>query len=346
MARSLAAAGEQKDDGRKLNRSGDLMLRSFAYLLAAIAIASAPVAQADEYKAKIALEDGTSFRTNPMILPTRSGICAIRNLFGDGNLIYVTRYYSPMSGMKASDECPVMIRLTGYRNVETVLHSGAVIILKRNGGREGEGSMVSMSTLNAPKDAQKAYEQGVDAMLKNKWPAAQQRFQAAVAIYPKYAPAWTDLGEVLLRQSKPEEAQAAYKQAIEADPKFVKPYVELARLAIGAGRTEEGLAIAAKGIELNSTQFPALYLYSALGHFTLNQLDPAEKAARRLIELDVNHIHPGAERLLGRILYTKGDRPGATEHLKKYLELAPNAPDKQDIQKRLEEIERASVPKQ
>jgi tetratricopeptide (TPR) repeat protein len=74
--------------------------------------------------------------------------------------------------------------------------------------------------------------------------------------------------------------------------------------------------------------------------FNLKQLDAAEKSARQTIELDPNHELPRAEHLLGTVLAAKGDRRGAIEHLRKYLEIAPKSTDAAEVKQRIAELER------
>jgi Tfp pilus assembly protein PilF len=324
----------------------ELTLRSFelGILMGILMMGSftVPVMHAEEYIAKLALEDGSSFRTNPLIIPSRSGVCVITGFFGSGTVTYRTAPGSIFNGVKASDTCPVTIHLKGYRTEEVTLRSSALVVLKRL-GEHSEGATVSLTGLNVPKGARKAYDAGVEAMIAKKWPAAQKQFESAVVIYPKYSAAWCDLGEVLQEQAKSQEARAAYGKAIEADPKYMRPYVEFTRLELSLGRNQEAAAIANQGMEQNPLEHePAIYFYSAVANFNLTQLDVAEKRVTKAIDLDTLQRIPRAELLLGRILFAKGDRSGAAEHMKKYVEISPKAPDSDDVKKIIARIESGS----
>jgi tetratricopeptide (TPR) repeat protein len=61
--------------------------------------------------------------------------------------------------------------------------------------------------------------------------AAESSFREALAIYPAYAVACSELGAVLEQQDRLREAFAAFRNAVDADPKYIKPMVQLARLA-------------------------------------------------------------------------------------------------------------------
>jgi tetratricopeptide (TPR) repeat protein len=321
------------------------MRRTAKLGVCALALASVSVAWG-QFHAKIVLEGGAPLPTTPQIIPALSDLlvpsCRIFNVFGNGNVVYAVDWRSRRTYDQATaDVCVVRIRLAGYRQAEVTLRNGAVIVLKRIG--DHEGSTVSVTTLKAPEEARKAYGQGAAAMSQKKWARAQAGFERAVAIYPDYAPAWSELGEVFLEQSKPKEARAAYERALEADPKYVKPYLQLTRLALNEGRTQDAVGIAERALELNPVEFPGIYFYYAVANYNLKRLDVAERSARRAIELDADHEIPRAENLLGSVLAAKGDQRGAIEHLRRYLAISPQATDAAEVRQRIAELERRAT---
>jgi len=339
------------------------MKRTLRTGLSVLALASAGWAQlAQQHTARIALEDGTPLTGTPEVIPmlNRQGVYACftpttdsgadpsgrLQVFGNGTVEYVVRgtasfcHGTDCLDGQATDSCPVRIRLAGYRTTEATLRQDAVIVLKRVG--DNEGTSVSITALNAPKEAKKAYESGVAAMSHQKWQVAQKDFERAVADYPQYAPAWSDLGEVFMQDLKPQEARAACEHALEADPKYLKPYQQLARLALSEGRIEDAGRITTKALALNPVEFPGLYYYDAVVDLRLKRLGDAEKSARRAVDLDSNHEVPLAESLLGTLLAAKGDRAGAIEHYRKYLQVSPNATDADAVKRRIAELEAAA----
>jgi tetratricopeptide (TPR) repeat protein len=316
------------------------MRRNVRLCVGVLALAGASLAQF-QYHAKIALEDGTPLPTTPMVTAQFTEqlqqSCRIYNIFGNGDVIYTAVSRLPPYH---TDECPVTIRLKGYQTANVTLREGAVIVLKRVGG-DHEGSTVSATALHAPPEARKAYEKGVAALSDQKWAKAQQEFERAVAAYPDYAQAWSDLGETLSQQSKSKEARAAWERAVQADPKYVKPYVQLARMALAEGRSEDASHLAERAMDVNSLEFPAIFFYHAVANLNLHHLDVAEKSARRAVELDTNHEIPRAENLLGTLLAARGDRQGAIQHLNKYLELSPKAADADKVRQLIADLARS-----
>lgn len=214
------------------------------------------------------------------------------------------------------------------------------IVLTRMGNVDG--STISMTSLNAPKDSVKAFTKGRELVKKEKYDDAQREFLKAVDGYPKYASAWYHLG--LLQMAKqPAEAEVSFQKSIDADPKFVSPYLELVLLLEKQTKWEPARDLSAAVLKMNSTDFPQVYFFNAVANFNLHDVDAAEKSAREAIRLDTRKGLPKCQQLLGLILVQKKDYAGAAEHLRAYIEMAPNAPDAADIRKQLEAYDKESL---
>ncbi len=259
--------------------------------------------------------------------------CRIHQIFGNGTVIY-SAWTDDSS--TTTEECPVEIRLEGYRTVRTMLRDGVVVVLKRRG--ESEGVMTPASSVNAPKAAVKAYGKGVEALRKGKWAEAQQYLESAVALYPDYAQAYSDLGEALEQQKKPMEAQEAYGKALALSPKYLKPYAQLARLAIAQSKPEEAIGIADRAIKLSPVEFPSIYYYRALAYRQLQRLQEAEDSIKQAIGFDVDHQLIRAPYLLGVILEDKGDRAGAIQAFDEYVHQSPKPSDANDVRAHIERL--------
>ena len=90
---------------------------------------------------------------------------------------------------------------------------------------------------------------------------------------------------------------------------------------------------------MNPQEFPELYFFYAVANINLKHFDVAEMSARRATELDNAHEIPRAEILLGTVLIAKGDRAGALEHFRKYLEIVPKAQDAEQIKRAIAQLE-------
>ena len=309
----------------------------------ALIVASACFGQ-NQYRASIVVEGGGSLPSTPLFTFPPGGWdlprCRILNAFANGVVIYEVPVDRNVADM--TDKCAVTIWLKGFQKAGVALHDGAVITLKQIG--DPEGSTVSVTALHVPKEAAKAYDKGLAAMTNGKLPDAQKEFERAVALYPEYAQAWSQLAEVLEQEARPKEAADACEHALQADAKYIRPYLQLMRLAVLEKRMEHAAALGERALKLDPVEFPGIYYYDAVANYALKHLEVAERVAREGIELDKDRQYPAAEALLGWVLADKGDARGAIDHLTKYLQLAPKAAAAPAIRERIRELERAQTP--
>ena len=211
---------------------------------------------------------------------------------------------------------------------------------------EVEGSSVSVTSMMAPKDARKAYERGLQSLLKNKPDDAVKDFERAVAAYPKYAEAWQNLGKLHAQRKSMAAARASFLKAIDADPKLVPPYVELGMMAAADANWPEAGEYLDKALKLDPVDYPVAWYTDAVAHYNLMNYDAAEKSAREAVRLDQRHTNPRAGYLLGLILAEEKDYTGAAAQLTEYVKLVPNAPDLAQVEDRLKQLEKLAGLKQ
>jgi hypothetical protein len=248
--------------------------------------------------------------------------------------------------------CELRASLAGFRS-EVVQLTGrrmfdnpdvGTIILRRLGNVEG--TTISMTSLQAPKDARKAYEKGRDILRKDKkndpkkMEQAQKEFEKAVQLYPKYAVAWFELGLMAERKEDVEGARKAYAEALSADSKYVNPYLQMALLSAKENKWQEVAETTERVIKMNPMDFPHAFFYNSVANYNLRNIDAAERSAREAVKLDTMHRIPKAQHLLGMILADKRDYNGAAEHLRGYLKFAPQAQDADTVRQQLGQLEK------
>ncbi len=246
--------------------------------------------------------------------------------------------------------CDLQAKLSGYRS-QTVSLAGrramddpnvGTILMHRNGPAE-EGKTVSMISLAAPKDARKAYDKGLEALKKKKYPDAQQNFEKAVEAYPKYATAWYELGMLQAGQGKMDMARMYFNKASENDPKFIQPYLQLSILALQSQKWTELAAVTDKTVKLDPFDYPQQFFFNSVANYNMQRFDAAEKSALEAERLDTRHQFPKNSHLLGMILALKKDYAGAAERLKTYLKFAPAAEDAAKVRTQLAEVEKITA---
>lgn len=254
---------------------------------------------------------------------------------------------NPGGGLRESQltNCELRAVLPGYRS-ETVMLAMhkymdnpdiGTIVLRRLGAVEG--LTLSATSSLAPKEAQKAYERGMNAMKRPKLEEAEKEFQKAVDAYPKYAAAWYELGRVMERRNRMDEAKHAYAQSIAADSKYLRPYEQLYLIGFHEKKWQEVADSTDRVLRLDPYDYPAAYYYNAVANLQLHNLGPAERSARQSVALDKQNENPQGRYVLGIILAQKKDYAGAAQNFRDYLKAAPEAKDVDMVRKQLVQMD-------
>jgi tetratricopeptide (TPR) repeat protein len=206
-----------------------------------------------------------------------------------------------------------------------------------------EGFTISATTAQAPGPARKALEKAQAQQKQGKWDDAQKSLEKAVALYPKFAVAWFELGSVQLQRNDPPAARHSFEQSIAADSKYVNPFLGLAQLALRERNWKELAEVSDKLLVLNPVSFPDVWFTNSLANYYLQNFAAAENSARRGLQVDTEHRVPKLEYALGMALLKKPDYPGAAQHLRAFLSLAAKPAEVAEAQKQLDEIARLSA---
>ncbi len=201
---------------------------------------------------------------------------------------------------------------------------------------KGGGTMISLASLNVPKDAAKEFEKGHKARQKKNFDEAIDKLQKATEIYPKYAEAFNELGLVYRNMNKLEEAQKAFEQAIAVDPAWLSSYLNLANLQWAANKPEQLLETSNKVLKLNPTLGPA-HFFQSVANYNLGRLAEAEKSALEADRNDHGQV-PQVHLLLAQIYESKGARAEAVKQLRTFLKESPNAPNTDKVRAKIEEL--------
>jgi tetratricopeptide (TPR) repeat protein len=242
--------------------------------------------------------------------------------------------------------CSVQAALPGFdsssvtikdRNVLDTPNIGTITLSRES---NSEGSAVSATTAQAPKDAAKAYERARSDWLEKKPDRAEKDLQKAVQVYPQFAEAWYQLGRLQDVGHSPEAANSIAKAAA-ADPKFVPPHEYLADLAVQAQKWQDALDETKRVLELNPRGTVQILYYNALANFQLRNMKDAEASANKALAMDPLHQQPNTEQLLAVILTDRQDFADALQHLQNCLTYFPPGPNTDLVKEQIAQIEPA-----
>jgi len=321
---------------------------------------------------KVVLDDGTRLTESATIQTICQGhkqTVAHTDSHGSFSFEFGNRLSAASAGISAADadsswsaantgrgnqrdwrNCELQAELAGFTSQSIDLTSRMSTFESADVGRlvlhrmgQVEGLTISATSAAAPKDAQKAFEKGRDKAAKEKWDEAQQLFEKAVQIYPKYAIAWFELGHIQLRKNLIPQARSSFQQSIAADPKYANPYRGLAEVETQQEQWQEVVKVTDQVLALNPVSFPDAWFRNALANYHLHDFAAAEKAARQGMKIDEHHQLPKLEYLLGVILIQKPDYQEAASHIQNFLHVASDPADIEGAQKQLAEINRISA---
>ena len=271
------------------------------------------------------------------------------NVGGMGGSASGNMNLDPLSSGRFGDNgllgCDLRASLAGYHSDYLNLSNHqrldnpnvGTIVLHRLG--KVEGTTISVTTMQAPKEARRALDSGNKALKKDKLPDAEVEFRKAVEMYPKFAEAWTQLGLVCEKEDRAEEARKAFNAALAADPKFLRPYFGLIDLASATSDWKEVAALSDKALALNGYEYPNLYFYNSIANYNLQNFDVAEKNARNARRLDSQHHIPRIDLLLGDILAMRKDYAGAAEQFRTFLKFSGAGPETETAKAQLQKLE-------
>jgi Tfp pilus assembly protein PilF len=247
------------------------------------------------------------------------------------------------------DECELRASLPGFVSTavpmrmesnQSQLEVGTIVLARMRGV---EGSTVSVTSMSVPKDALAAFERGRKAGSEKKFDEAIKELNKAVSIFPRYATAWSLMGEIHRLQNQFEPARKEYAEALAADPKFVSPYFGLATIAVVENKWADAARFTDQLIQLNAYAYPMAYFFSAAANYNLGNLDAAEQSARKFVQLDTAHARPDVATLLAGILAGKHQYAEAAQLYRDYLALRPDAPNAAALKAEAQRLEGLSA---
>jgi hypothetical protein len=252
-----------------------------------------------------------------------------------------------LSDMADTKGCVLRASLEGYRseakpwsevNPNSATKLGKIVLQPLSSDTNG---LTSPTDAQAPKNAKKAYEKGLEEAAKQAWPNAMASLQKATSAYPGYSSAWLSLGILQQSDGDRDSAQKSFVQSAQADGKFALPLIRIAALDAARADWQATVEQSQKAIDLNPAAFPHAYELNAIANMNLQKIDAAEKSAIEGLKLDTEHRYPGLEYALGMILKAKNDRDGEKKHLQAYIDQTPNGQYAAQVKKELAEVQAA-----
>lgn len=198
------------------------------------------------------------------------------------------------------------------------------------------GHRVSVRQLSIPKQAWREYEDAEKALARRDVSGAVAHFKRALAIAPRFATAWNDLGTIAYQTAHYVEAEADFRKALDADPEAYAPLVNLGGVLINLGRLDEALEFNQRAV-LNRPKDPLANAQLGMAYFYSGRLDSAEKYLSAAKQIDPDHFsHPQA--MLADIHLRRNEPEAAMADLQDLLERHPDLPNASAIRAELTKL--------
>jgi tetratricopeptide (TPR) repeat protein len=242
--------------------------------------------------------------------------------------------------------CRVQIHIPGFEEVlvpvkpPTKVASLTVgdLTLKQIGPQAN--AVFSASARSAPSKAHANFVRAYEATIAGKYPDALSALHKAIAAYPQYASALQLKGNVLEFMGQRDAAREAYQQAVAADPAYATPLVQLAEMAAEDQNSADALRWSGMVNRLVPGGYPNEYLIEGGADFILGHYGDAEKVTRAGMDADPKETCPGLRKLMGEVLFRKGNYAAALTQFEWYVKEAPDAADVVSAQQRVETCKR------
>ena len=253
------------------------------------------------------------------------------------------------SGTIDLSDCEVRARLPGYRPSRLALGRrsigdsdlGTFVLRAIN---KSAGTSVSVTSLQLPDKAHKMFEKALKEMGKKEpnIDKASEELEKTVAKFPKFAAAWSMLGDLRMSTRDRQGARQAFGKAIDADPSYLTPYLPLIRMELTEKNWKRAAKLAEKCRRLNPYLGEAAY-YHAVAGFNLGDVGTVEKALDAFQASEDARRFPQGFRMAAFLHAQKGDYPKAASAMRKFLETVPDSQHAGEIHRKLKEWEEMGV---
>ena len=233
--------------------------------------------------------------------------------------------------------CTLRAELSGYRSADVQLgmystmgkNDVGIIVLNRLDGVVG--NVVSALTLQAPKNAQKAYQTGLRELRKKSpnFKKAVGQFDKAVKQYPEFAAAWAAMGDARMGMQDLAGAKDAYSESVKHDPEYLKPYEPLIRIAAGQSDWQGMHSLGSAYLELSPNSNQVRFL-TAIAALNSGEFDKAEEMVMAMRVGESTSLPPQSYQIMGRIHEQRAEFEKAAEQYRAFVQVTADS-DSQNI---------------
>lgn len=187
-----------------------------------------------------------------------------------------------------------------------------------------------------PGKALDLYKKGSAAAAKGDAKAAVESFSGAVAAYPNFPLALSDLGVQYMNLKQYDKASETFEALLKLKPNDVSAHLNMGIVAFNKKKMDEAESHLRKALELKSPG-PSAHYYLGLTLVSTKQYEEAQKEFELTLSNGGENIAL-AHKYLGGLYMSARKNKEAADELETYLKLDPKAPDADRIKGTIKEL--------
>ena len=180
-----------------------------------------------------------------------------------------------------------------------------------------------------PKEAHKAFQQGVKLKQEGERDKALVRFSKAIELFPEYFQAFSERGDLYVIQRKLTEAATDFAEALRIDPQYGPAlrgsgYCKLEKKEFARAIDDFERSISAEPENANT------YLLLGIAYLELDRREPARRALQKALSFSTQYV-PRAHIHLANLYALEHQYQQAADEIRLYLDAEPAAPDAKEM---------------
>lgn len=195
-------------------------------------------------------------------------------------------------------------------------------------------SFISANELGVPPNAAKEFDKASRLIAKQDWAKATERLQKGLAIYPRYAAGYNNLGAVLSHQGNNAQARQALEKAVALDDRLAPAYVNLGRLSFLEKDYPTAESLITKAIRMAPAENADELFLLAYAQLTDHHLDQALQTSHEGHTSKLNH-HAYLHLVAANAYEQQSKIADSMSELELYLSEEPNGLQVEKVRKAL-----------
>lgn len=201
-------------------------------------------------------------------------------------------------------------------------------------------TMISTNDMNVPPKARKELDKANEAMALQNYKKAKEHLDKSLALYPKYATAYNNLGVLYAKTNDLPNEEAALKQAVSLDDHFAPALLNYGKLCLRQKNFPQAEALLQNAVSVDPTSVESLFLL-ADAQYMNRHFEAAIVTARQTHSA---HEHPSfVHYIAARAHQQQNQQQEALLEFQAFLKEEPKGPRADHVRGDIAKIQSAKV---